>query len=64
MVITKETEIKTWIERCNEHPDHDGIVSNQMIMDRMQEEIDELRQLLIKLGYIDIMKERVYGQDE
>ena len=35
--------IKTWRQRCEEHPDHDGIVSEGMIQARMQEEIDELR---------------------
>ena len=36
--------IKTWVERCAEHPDHQsGMVSNGMIQARMQEEIDELR---------------------
>ena len=35
--------IKTWRQRCEEHPDHDGIVSDGMIQARMQEEIDELR---------------------
>ena len=35
--------IKTWQQRCEEHPDHDGIVSDGMIQARMQEEIDELR---------------------
>lgn len=35
--------IKTWQQRCEEHPDHDGIVSEAMIQARMQEEIDELR---------------------
>jgi hypothetical protein len=40
--------IKTWQQRCEEHPDHDGIVSEGMIRQRMQEEIDELRQALEK----------------
>lgn len=44
--LRKAAEIKTWSQRCDEHPDHEGIVSTQMIMDRMQEEIDELRQAL------------------
>lgn len=35
--------IKTWRQRCEEHPDHNGIVSEGMIQARMQEEIDELR---------------------
>jgi hypothetical protein len=38
--------IKTWQQRCEEHPDHEGVVTEQMIRDRMQEEIDELRQAL------------------
>ena len=38
--------IKTWQQRCEEHPDHEGIVTEQMIRDRMQEEIDALRQAL------------------
>ena len=40
--------IKTWSERCEEHPDHqERIISERMIQERMQEEIDELRQALI-----------------
>ena len=40
--------IKTWRERCEEHPDHqERIISERMIQERMQEEIDELRQALI-----------------
>ena len=38
--------IKTWQQRCEEHPDHQGIVTEGMIRARMQEEIDELRQAL------------------
>lgn len=39
--------IKTWEERCVEHPDHQtGMVSYAMIQARMQEEIDELRDAL------------------
>jgi hypothetical protein len=39
--------IKTWNERCQEHPDHQtGMVSNTMIQARMEEEIDELRAAL------------------
>jgi hypothetical protein len=35
--------IKTWQQRCEEHPDHNGIVTHRMIQQRMQEEIDDLR---------------------
>lgn len=39
--------IKTWNERCEEHPDHQtGMVSHLMIQARMQEEIDALRAAL------------------
>ena len=38
--------IKTWRQRCEEHPDHNGIVNEGMIQARMQEEIDELRAAL------------------
>lgn len=38
--------IQTWQQRCLEHLEHGGIVTHQMIMERMQEEIDELRQAL------------------
>lgn len=42
-------KIKTWQQRCNEHPAHrSGMVSWQMMQDRMQEEIDELRAQLEK----------------
>ena len=37
-------DIKDFSERCETHPDHqDGIVSNLMLVQRMHEEIDELR---------------------
>ena len=39
--------IKTWEQRCEEHPDHQmGMVSHGMIQARMQEEIDDLRAAL------------------
>jgi hypothetical protein len=38
------TEIKTWQQRCMEHPDHQtGMVSDEMIRARMCEEAGELR---------------------
>ena len=37
-------DIKDFSERCETHPDHqDGIVSNLMLVQRMHEEIEELR---------------------
>ncbi len=39
--------IKTWEQRCEEHPNHQsGMVSHGMIQARMQEEIDDLRAAL------------------
>jgi len=39
--------IRTWNERCEAHPDHDGtVITSDMIRLRMQEEIDELRAAL------------------
>lgn len=39
--------IKTWEQRCEEHPNHQsGMVSHTMIQARMQEEIDDLRAAL------------------
>ena len=38
------SDIKTWIERCDEHPDHQsGMISDGMIRARMCEEIADLR---------------------
>lgn len=43
----KRKHIKTWYERCEDHPDHQtGMISERMIQERMQEEIDELRKAL------------------
>jgi hypothetical protein len=37
-------DIKNYAARCDSHPDHQtGIVTNQMIMDRLHDEIEELR---------------------
>ena len=35
--------VSTWVDRAEQHPDHNGIVSHGMICARMQEEIDALR---------------------
>lgn len=37
--------IGTWTERCARHPDHEGIVTYSMVQERMQEEIDDLREV-------------------
>ena len=52
--------IKTWQQRCEEHPDHEGIVIEQMIRERMQEEIDELRQALAQhVDAVNMSQKRV-----
>jgi ribosome assembly protein YihI (activator of Der GTPase) len=42
-----KTWLKTWQQRCE---DYEGIVTNQMILDRMQEEIEELRKAPAQQG--------------
>lgn len=43
----KKKKIPTWQDRCEVHPDHQmGMITYQMIQDRMQEEIDELREFI------------------
>lgn len=50
--------IRTWQDRCMEHPDHkSGMVSHAMIQARMQEEIDELRAAVFDPDW-DRVKER------
>ena len=42
-------KIDDWRERCEKHPDHNGIVTHAMIAARMQEEIDVLRSCLFDM---------------
>ena len=43
----KYEDIKGFIERCEEHPDHQsGMITNSMIQQRLHEEIDELREFI------------------
>jgi hypothetical protein len=40
-------DIKDFNQRCEEHPDHQsGMISNAMIIQRLHEEIDELREFI------------------
>lgn len=40
----KYEDIKDFLQRCEEHPDHQsGMITNAMIQQRLHEEIDELR---------------------
>lgn len=43
----KYEDIKNYATRCDSHPDHQtGIITHQMIMDRLHDEIEELRGLI------------------
>ncbi len=39
-------DVKTWQQRCDEDPAHAGIVSYEMVMQKMMAEIEELRAAL------------------
>ena len=40
-------DIKTFTQRCEAHPDHQqGMVSHDMMRQRLYEEIDELREFI------------------
>lgn len=38
--------IKTWEQRCEDEFDDDAVITSRDIMDKMQDEIDELRAAL------------------
>lgn len=43
----KYSEIRSFDQRCEEHPDHQsGMITYQMLLDRAHEEIDELREFI------------------
>jgi hypothetical protein len=43
----KYKDIKDFNQRCEEHPDHQtGMISNQMLFNRLHEEIEELREYI------------------
>jgi len=45
----KYEDIKDFQQRCEEHQDHQsGMITTQMLEDRLQEEIDELRAYIEK----------------
>ena len=40
-------DIKDFNQRCEEHPDHQsGMITHQMLLDRLHEEVDELREYI------------------
>jgi len=43
----KYEDIKDFYQRCEEHPDHQsGMITYDMIQQRLNEEIDELREFI------------------
>ena len=56
------TDIKDFSERCETHPDHqDGIVSNLMLVQRMHEEIEELRAYIEGKKWVGLTAEDIEG---
>ena len=52
--------IKDFLQRCEEHPDHQmGMITSQMVQDRLSEEIDELRKYIEQRTWIGLTNEEV-----
>ena len=52
-------DIKEFNERCEEHPDHQtGMISYGMIQQRLQEEIDELREYIEQRTWVWLTDEQ------
>jgi hypothetical protein len=53
-------DIKEFNERCEEHPDHQtGMISYGMIQQRLQEEIDELREYIEQRTWVGLTDEEI-----
>ena len=53
-------DIKEFNQRCEEHPDHQsGMISYGMISQRLQEEIDELREYIEQRTWVNMTEEEV-----
>jgi len=51
----KYEDIKDFYERCETHPDHQtGMISYRMIEQRLQEEIEELRQYIEQRQWVGL----------
>jgi len=54
----KYEDIKDFYQRCEEHPDHQsGMVSYDMILQRLNEEIDELRAYVEQRTWVGLTNE-------
>lgn len=54
----KYKDIKTFKQRCEEHPDHQtGMITYSMIEQRLHEEIDELREYIEQREWVGLTEE-------
>jgi len=60
----KYEDIKDFNQRCEQHPAHqNGMVSYQMIQDRLSEEIDELREYIEQRTWVGLTDEEIKAFD-
>lgn len=53
-------DIKEFNQRCEEHPDHQsGMISYGMISQRLQEEIDELREYIEQRTWVELTDDEI-----
>lgn len=56
----KYEDIKDFNQRCEDHPDHQsGMISYGMIEQRLQEEIDELREYIEQRTWVGLSDEEL-----
>jgi hypothetical protein len=56
----KYEDIKDFNERCEEHPDHQtGMISYRMIEQRLEEEIEELREYIEQRQWVGLTNDEI-----
>jgi len=56
----KYEDIKDFYERCDKHPDHQtGMISYLMVEQRLQEEIEELRQYIEQRKWVKLTDKEI-----
>lgn len=56
----KYKDIKDFLQRCEIHPDHQsGMITHQMLEDRLCEEIDELRAYIEQRTWVGLEEEEI-----
>lgn len=61
----KYKDIKMFFQRCEEHPDHQtGMISNRMVIQRLNEEIDELREYIEQREWVGLTDEQLIAAYE